>query len=287
MLLAIPVAANTGGGVGPLGVTVICVLAVLLIAACGIVSRPYALQVILGLQVVMIACWLITPPLGIMGIVFGVVWAISCGSAASSGAGWRPVRCLGRRNRAVSSRPLAGGDRAPVARHSAAARGRPSKGSSRPCLRYQCRTNPGPDQARRRRAGTGRRGHLPDRAQGADAGRAGAARGRAGRRAGALRRARGQGLLRQPARVHHRRPAGRRWSSRGRGRSPRSGSSPAAPTRWRRPPPAASAATSAWRPSSTWCTAPIRRSPRPARSGCGSRTCDASRRAARAGPTAR
>ena len=23
----------------------------------------------------MIACWLITPPLGIMGIVFGLVWA--------------------------------------------------------------------------------------------------------------------------------------------------------------------------------------------------------------------
>ena len=76
VLLAIPVAANTGGGVGPLGLIIICALAVLLVAACGIVSRPYALQVILGLQVVMIGCWLITPPLGIMGIVFGVVWAI-------------------------------------------------------------------------------------------------------------------------------------------------------------------------------------------------------------------
>ena len=76
VLLAIPVAANTGGGVGPVGIIVICALAVLLIAACGIVSRPYALQVILGLQVVMIGCWLITPPLGIMGIVFGAVWAI-------------------------------------------------------------------------------------------------------------------------------------------------------------------------------------------------------------------
>jgi hypothetical protein len=76
VLLAIPVAATTGGGVGPLGLIIICALAVLLVAACGIVSRPYALQVILGLQVVMIGCWLITPPLGIMGIVFGAVWAI-------------------------------------------------------------------------------------------------------------------------------------------------------------------------------------------------------------------
>jgi hypothetical protein len=76
VLLSIPVAANTGGGAGPLGIAVICLLAVLLIAACAIVSKPYALQVILGLQVVMIACWLITPPLGVMGIVFGLVWAV-------------------------------------------------------------------------------------------------------------------------------------------------------------------------------------------------------------------
>ena len=75
VLLSIPVAANTGSGVGSIGITVICLLAVLLIAACGIVSKPYALQVILGLQVVMIACWLITPPLGVMGIIFGLVWA--------------------------------------------------------------------------------------------------------------------------------------------------------------------------------------------------------------------
>jgi len=56
-------------------VVLICVLAGLLIGACAIVSRPYAVPVILTLQVLMIACWLITPPLGIMGIVFGLVWA--------------------------------------------------------------------------------------------------------------------------------------------------------------------------------------------------------------------
>ena len=76
VLLAIPVAANTGGGVGPTGVSIICVLAVLLIGACAIVSRPYAVPVILTLQALMIACWVITPPLGIMGIVFGLVWAL-------------------------------------------------------------------------------------------------------------------------------------------------------------------------------------------------------------------
>jgi len=76
VLLAIPVAANTGGGVGPVGLIVICALAGLLVAACAIVSRRYALTVILSLQGVMIACWVITPPLGIMGIVFGLVWAL-------------------------------------------------------------------------------------------------------------------------------------------------------------------------------------------------------------------
>jgi hypothetical protein len=76
VLLAIPVAANTGGGVGPVGVIVICALAGLLVAACAILSRRYALTVILSLQGVMIACWVITPPLGIMGIVFGLVWAL-------------------------------------------------------------------------------------------------------------------------------------------------------------------------------------------------------------------
>ena len=76
VLLAIPVAANVDGGTGPVGITVICLLAVLLIATCAIIARPYAVPVILGLQVVMIACWFITPTLGVMGVVFALVWAI-------------------------------------------------------------------------------------------------------------------------------------------------------------------------------------------------------------------
>ena len=76
VLLSIPVAANTGAGVRPVGVVVICVLALLLIACCAIISRPFAVPVILGLQAVMIGCWLISAPLGVMGIVFGLVWAL-------------------------------------------------------------------------------------------------------------------------------------------------------------------------------------------------------------------
>jgi hypothetical protein len=76
VLLAIPVAANTGAGVSPVGIGIICLLAVALIGTCAIIARPYALQVIFGLQVAMIACWLITPSLGVMGIVFALVWSI-------------------------------------------------------------------------------------------------------------------------------------------------------------------------------------------------------------------
>ncbi len=76
VLLALPVAINLEGGVGPGGIVVICLLAAALIACCVIVKRPYALAVILALQVLMIAGWLITPTLGVMGLVFAGVWLL-------------------------------------------------------------------------------------------------------------------------------------------------------------------------------------------------------------------
>ncbi|MGS0686614.1 DUF4233 domain-containing protein [Nakamurella sp. GG22] len=76
VLLSIPVAANTDGGVGALGISLICLLALVLVLACGVVSRPYAIQVILGLQVLAIAGWFITPSLGGIGIVFSIAWAV-------------------------------------------------------------------------------------------------------------------------------------------------------------------------------------------------------------------
>ncbi len=76
VLLALPVAINLDGGVGPVGLMVICLLAALLIASCVIVKRPYAFRVVLGLQALMIAGWLITPTLGVMGLVFAGVWLL-------------------------------------------------------------------------------------------------------------------------------------------------------------------------------------------------------------------
>lgn len=76
VLLAIPVANNTGSGTHGIGVVLICVLAVALILACKYVARPWFVPVALTLQGVMIVGWLITPSLGLMGIVFGLVWSL-------------------------------------------------------------------------------------------------------------------------------------------------------------------------------------------------------------------
>ena len=76
ILLAIPVARTTGGGTSGLGVIVICLLAVGGIALCAFVSRPWFVPAAIAFQVVMIAGWVITPSLGVMGIVFGVVWGV-------------------------------------------------------------------------------------------------------------------------------------------------------------------------------------------------------------------
>ncbi|HET8588317.1 MAG TPA: DUF4233 domain-containing protein [Nakamurella sp.] len=74
ILLGIPVAANTGNGAGPVGVGLICALAAAHLACCAVISRPFAVPVIIALQVLLIACWLISGPLGVMGIVFALVW---------------------------------------------------------------------------------------------------------------------------------------------------------------------------------------------------------------------
>lgn len=74
ILLGIPVAENTGGGTTPVGVGLICALAAAHLAACAVVARRFAIGVIVALQVLLIACWAINASLGVMGIVFSLVW---------------------------------------------------------------------------------------------------------------------------------------------------------------------------------------------------------------------
>ncbi|MHA6630798.1 DUF4233 domain-containing protein [Pseudonocardia sichuanensis] len=72
--LSLLVLAKFGEGATPLGVGVITALAVAMVVAAGLQRRPWGLHLALGLQVVMIACGLLVPALGVMGVVFALVW---------------------------------------------------------------------------------------------------------------------------------------------------------------------------------------------------------------------
>jgi uncharacterized protein DUF4233 len=73
--LALLVLPKFGEGATPFGVTTIAGLAVAMVVAAGLQRRPWGLWFALGLQAVMIACGLLVPALGVMGVVFALVWA--------------------------------------------------------------------------------------------------------------------------------------------------------------------------------------------------------------------
>ncbi len=76
VLMAIPVARNTGDGTGAGGVVAIVVLAFALIGACAFVKRPWIVWLVAGLTALTIAGWLISGPLGLIGVVFALVWTV-------------------------------------------------------------------------------------------------------------------------------------------------------------------------------------------------------------------
>ncbi|WP_029135658.1 DUF4233 domain-containing protein [Nakamurella lactea] len=76
VLLAIPVAKNTGNGTNGWGIVAIIVLAFAMIGACAFVKREWFGWLLAGLQVLTIAGWAISGPLGIVGIVFAIVFAV-------------------------------------------------------------------------------------------------------------------------------------------------------------------------------------------------------------------
>ncbi len=75
VLLAIPVAKNTGNGTNTWGVIGIVALAAAMIGACALVKRRLLIAVVIGLQALTIGGWAISAPLGMMGIVFSLVFA--------------------------------------------------------------------------------------------------------------------------------------------------------------------------------------------------------------------
>ncbi|MGW0040416.1 DUF4233 domain-containing protein [Rhodococcus sp. NPDC003348] len=74
VFLGIPAVAKLGTGIGTGSIVYLTVLGVLMILACGVQSRPWALGLDLGLQVALIAGWFIHPAIGVMGLVFAAVW---------------------------------------------------------------------------------------------------------------------------------------------------------------------------------------------------------------------
>jgi hypothetical protein len=72
--LALLVLSKFGAGATAPAATVIVVLAVAMVVAAGVQRRPWGLGLALGLQVVMMACGLLVPALGVMGVVFALVW---------------------------------------------------------------------------------------------------------------------------------------------------------------------------------------------------------------------
>ena len=73
--LSLLVLAKFGAGATAFGVTVILALAGAMIVAAGLQRRRWGLWFALALQGVMILCGLLVPALGVMGVVFALVWA--------------------------------------------------------------------------------------------------------------------------------------------------------------------------------------------------------------------
>jgi Protein of unknown function (DUF4233) len=72
--LALLVLPKFGSGATPLGVSLIGGLAVAMVVASGLQRRSWGLRLALLLQVATVACGLLVPALGIMGLVFAAVW---------------------------------------------------------------------------------------------------------------------------------------------------------------------------------------------------------------------
>ncbi|MFE0027665.1 DUF4233 domain-containing protein [Amycolatopsis sp. NPDC059021] len=72
--LAIPVVAKLGGGVGTGTGWAVIAIAVALLLCCGVIKRPWAVPVVLVLQVVLIAMAFLLPAVAILGVIFLAFW---------------------------------------------------------------------------------------------------------------------------------------------------------------------------------------------------------------------
>ncbi|MFQ6396799.1 DUF4233 domain-containing protein [Nocardia sp. KC 131] len=75
VLLALPVVGTVGGGVGWASGSYLVILALVMIAGAGFQRRTWAVPFNLALQVLLILGVFVHVAIGVMGILFAVVWA--------------------------------------------------------------------------------------------------------------------------------------------------------------------------------------------------------------------
>jgi len=76
VLLALPVVSVASGGLTAVTGTYLIGLAVVLILLTGVQGRPWAIWVNLGIQLVLIAGWIVSGAVGFIGLVFAGVWLL-------------------------------------------------------------------------------------------------------------------------------------------------------------------------------------------------------------------
>ena len=76
VLLAIPVVVVSHGGLTPLTGTYLIGMAVLLVLLAGVQGKPWAIWVNLGIQVLLIAGWVVHGAVGFIGVIFAGVWLV-------------------------------------------------------------------------------------------------------------------------------------------------------------------------------------------------------------------
>jgi len=76
VLLALPVVGAVGGGLTAWSTSYLVGFAILLGLLAGVQGRPWAIWANLGVQLLLVGGFFIYPVIGIMGLVFGVVWGV-------------------------------------------------------------------------------------------------------------------------------------------------------------------------------------------------------------------
>jgi hypothetical protein len=72
--LALPIVAKLRGGIGTTAGVVVFAFIVAFIVMCALLKHRWSVGAIIGLHVLLIASWILLPPLGVIGVIFSLVW---------------------------------------------------------------------------------------------------------------------------------------------------------------------------------------------------------------------